>query len=90
MNWIEEKPLESSFENKEVVQVREWMATMMLMVIPIINIVMLFYWAFSDKDYVPASKVNWARGTLIVLAAFIFSFALVIGTYGLVVYFNPV
>lgn len=79
--WIDEEKdeWEKDFENNEVVTVREWMATVMLMVIPGVNIVMLFWWAFADKTITPANKVNWARASLIVLAAVLFATALTLG-----------
>ncbi len=89
--WINEPEREEwqkDFDNNEVVSVREWMATMLLMVIPIVNIVMLFWWAFSNKELIPASKVNWARGTIIVLAALLFSATLVTSFFCLGMYMN--
>lgn len=82
LKWIDEKAedaWEKDFENNAVVSVREWMATLMLMIIPGVNIVMLFWWAFADKTTTPVNKVNWARGSLIVLAATLFAVALVLG-----------
>ncbi len=79
--WIDDEKdeWEKYFENDEVVSVREWIATVMLMVIPGVNIVMLFWWAFADKTVTPANKVNWARGSLIVLATLLFATALTLG-----------
>jgi len=45
------------------VSVGEWMITMLLMIIPIVNIVMLFVWGFGGNA--PVSKANWAKATLI-------------------------
>ena len=45
------------------VSVGEWMTTMMMMALPIVNIVMLFIWAFSGNTN--TSKANWAKATLI-------------------------
>lgn len=66
--WINAPdPIDNYCENKQVIGVREWMATVMLMALPIVNIVILLRWAFADKSTTPASKVNWARGSLIVM-----------------------
>ncbi|MCR5417039.1 MAG: hypothetical protein K6E79_09610 [Pseudobutyrivibrio sp.] len=46
----------------ETVSLGEWMLTYLLMLIPIVNIVMLFVWAFGNSK---ESKKNWARATLI-------------------------
>lgn len=59
--------VENYCDDKQVVEVREWIATMMLMVLPFVNLFILFRWAFADKSTTPANKVNWARGTLIVI-----------------------
>ncbi|MCX6138409.1 MAG: hypothetical protein NTV54_13040 [Ignavibacteriales bacterium] len=43
------------------VSLGEWMITMLIMIIPIVNIVMLFVWAFGSGTN--ASKANWAKAT---------------------------
>ena len=43
--------------------VGEWVGTMLLMIIPIVNIIMLFVWAFGSGAKL--SKRNWARANLI-------------------------
>ena len=45
------------------VSVGQWMITMLLMAIPIVNIVMLFVWAFGGNT--PLSKANWAKASLL-------------------------
>ena len=45
------------------VTVGEWMITMLIMIIPIVNIVMLFVWGFGGNAQI--SKANWAKATLI-------------------------
>lgn len=47
-----------------VVTVGDWIVTFILMVLPIVNIIMLFVWAFGGST--PASKANWAKATLII------------------------
>ena len=82
--WIDEprrEEWEKDFDNNEVVSVRDWMATVMLMIIPLVNIVMLVWWALADKTITPANKVNWARGTLIVLAALLAGAGISFGLY---------
>jgi hypothetical protein len=41
----------------------EWMLTLLLCVIPLVNIVMLLVWAFSGNTN--PSKANWAKASLI-------------------------
>ena len=45
------------------VSVGEWMLTMLVCIIPIVNIVMLFVWAFGSNTN--ASKANWAKASLL-------------------------
>ncbi|MDH3346465.1 MAG: hypothetical protein OEL75_04695 [Kiritimatiellaceae bacterium] len=49
--------------NYRPVSVGEWMLTYFLMCIPVINIVLLFVWAFGCNT--PVSKANWAKSLLI-------------------------
>ncbi len=50
-------------KNQSVVSIGDWIITFILMVIPLVNIVMLFVWAFGGSA--PESKANWAKATLI-------------------------
>lgn len=50
----------------ETVSIGNWLVTYLIMCIPIVNIVMLFVWAFSDNS--PKSKSNWAKASLIWMA----------------------
>lgn len=50
----------------------EWMLTMLVMIIPFVNIIMLFVWAFGDSSN--PSKANWAKAQLL-------WFAIIIGLY---------
>ncbi|MBP7276241.1 MAG: hypothetical protein KBA51_08575 [Kiritimatiellae bacterium] len=45
------------------VSVGSWMLTYLLMCIPLVNLIMLFVWAFSGST--PVSKANWAKASLI-------------------------
>jgi hypothetical protein len=48
------------------VSVGDWMLTMLICIIPLVNIVMLFVWAFSAETN--TSKANWAKASLIWMA----------------------
>lgn len=50
----------------EEVSVGEWIVTMIILAIPIVNLVMLFVWGFGS-DAKP-SKKNYAKAILIVMA----------------------
>jgi hypothetical protein len=47
------------------VTVGEWIITYLLMSIPLVNLVLLFVWAFGNNT--PASKANWAKALLIMM-----------------------
>lgn len=46
----------------ETVSVKEWLGSMALMLVPIVNIVMIFVWAFGDTK---KSKSNFYKASLI-------------------------
>lgn len=50
-------------QTERPVKVTEWMLTIIISGIPVINIIMMFVWAFGSR--VPTSKRNWARAILI-------------------------
>jgi len=51
----------------DVVPVWDWILTFILTSIPLVNIVMLFIWAFNSNTN--PSKANWAKAVLILIAA---------------------
>jgi hypothetical protein len=60
----------------------QWMVTLLLMIIPIVNIVLLFVWAFGSGTH--PSKANWAKASLIYLAivivVYVILFVFIIGS----------
>ncbi|MDZ7796701.1 MAG: hypothetical protein U5N56_06520 [Candidatus Marinimicrobia bacterium] len=50
-------------ENSQVVQTKEWLLTYLIVLIPLVNIIMLFVWAFGSTTKL--SKANWAKASLI-------------------------
>ena len=59
-------------QNTSVMSVQDWIITILLASIPLVNIIMLFIWAFgSDTN---KNKQNWAKATLI-------WFAIILGLY---------
>lgn len=59
-----------------VVTLGEWMVTLLISAIPIVNIIMFFVWAFgANTKY---SKANWAKATLIWIAIGIVFYIVVI------------
>ena len=56
------------------VTVGNWMLTILLMCIPIVNLILLFVWAFGSNT--PESKANWAKASLIWMLIFIVFYVL--------------
>lgn len=48
------------------VSLGSWIITMIIMLIPVANIIMLFVWAFNGSTN--PSKANWAKASLIIVA----------------------
>ena len=76
---MEQKEVQSYNDANEM-SVGDWIVTYLIMIIPIINIIMLFMWAFGDTAFI--TKKNWAKGNLILIAfitaAYLF-FGLIVG-----------
>lgn len=53
-------------DNEVPVSMGDWIGTMLLMLVPCVNIVLLFVWAFSKTE--KKSKSNWAKAQLIIVA----------------------
>ncbi|EGJ72006.1 hypothetical protein Bcop_1818 [Bacteroides coprosuis DSM 18011] len=64
-------------DNRMVVSIGNWIVTMLIMIIPLVNIIMLFVWSFSSST--PKSKANWAKASLIFMAI---GFVLMIAFWG--------
>ena len=54
--------------SSEVQSVGQWMLTLFIMFIPIVNIIALLIWAFGSST--PEDKANWAKALLIWMAIF--------------------
>lgn len=55
--------------NQGTQSVGQWMLTLLIMFIPLVNIVALLIWAFGSSTH--PEKSNWAKATLIWFAVFI-------------------
>ncbi len=63
-NGVPVRPLNNNaYYTEEPVSTGEWMWTTLLMVIPVINLVLMFVWAFGGSA--KASKRNFFRAALI-------------------------
>lgn len=56
-------------EKNKVLSVTDWLIIILLLAIPVVNIVMLFIWAFGKSA--PLVKSNFAKAQLIWMAIFI-------------------
>lgn len=63
-------------ENAPIVSIGEWVASKFLLLIPVVNIVFLFIWAFNKTEN--KNKSNWAKATLIVYMIRVFIYMLII------------
>ncbi|MFC2412167.1 MAG: hypothetical protein ACFNOP_07610 [Bacteroides sp.] len=65
LNSEELRQLQKQYENRPMT-VGDWAGSILLLLIPIANIVLLFVWAFGGNA--PMSKRNWAKAHLLILA----------------------
>lgn len=62
-----------------VVTLGEWLVTILITAIPLVNVIMLFVWAFGSNTKL--SKANWAKATLIFLVIVFVLYFVVIVTF---------
>ena len=78
-----ENSMEQNQHQNQVISFGNWMMTLFLTFIPIVNLIMLLVWAFSDGT--PTSKANWAKASLawvlisFVLGILLFLFIIMVG-----------
>ncbi len=79
--WIDESEFDgkNDFFDNSVMSVRQWLAVMSVMIIPVVNVVMIFWWAFAEKELTNSNKVNWARASVILLTACVIAVSLLGG-----------
>lgn len=56
-------------QQEEVYSVLQWFGTFLLMFVPVVNIVLLFVWAFSNKGN--KNRKNWAIASLFIVVIII-------------------
>ncbi|WP_010495241.1 hypothetical protein [Paenibacillus elgii] len=75
-------------QSAPILTVKDWLITMLIMIIPLVNLIMLFVWAFGGGEN--PSKANYAKATLIwMVIGFAFSLVFMIlfaGALGSVLY----
>lgn len=63
-----------NLEQAPVMTVKDWIVTFIVCAIPLVNIIMLFVWAFSDNAN--PNKRNYAKASLLLTAIFIVLYVL--------------
>ena len=63
-------------EDAPIVSTGEWVASKFLLLIPVVNIIFLFIWAFNNSEN--KNKSNWAKATLIVYVLRVFIYIIII------------
>ena len=63
-----------------VMSVKDWIIATLIMIIPIVNLVMLFVWAFGDNAN--PNKANWAKASLIMMVVALGFYMLVFAMIG--------
>ena len=73
--------MENQTAQYKPITVGDWMITILIMIIPVVNIVMLFVWGFSSTTH--PSKANWAKASLlwfaIIIVLYIILFIVILG-----------
>lgn len=74
-------------ENQEVEEIKhisvgDWLLTILITIIPFVNIIMLFVWAFSKCTN--KSKANWAKASLLWIVISVILATLIIVFFGAV------
>ena len=64
-------------KNQSAISIGDWIITLIILWIPLVNLIMLFVWAFGSST--PVSKANFAKAQLIFM---LIGFILVIAFYG--------
>lgn len=73
--------MENQSTNNDVISTGSWFVTILITAIPLIGIIMLFVWGFSDATN--PNKKNWARAALIWVAiAIVINILMFIGMVG--------
>ncbi len=74
-----ETPLDLNERSVKTMSVSDWIIVYLITFIPIVNIIMLFVWAFGNNTN--RTQSNWAKGNL-VLFAIILGFYIFLGLIG--------
>ena len=73
--------MQEAVREHEPVSTGEWVVTLIISMIPLVNIVMLVIWAFGSNTN--PSKANWAKAYLAFIAFFIVLYVLLFIVIGM-------
>lgn len=69
-----------STQNSQILNYKEWALTIFITGIPVVGIIMLLVWAFSEDTNI--HKKNWAKGNLLLMLIVLIIFAIFIFFFG--------
>ncbi|HLS11093.1 MAG TPA: hypothetical protein VK050_02930 [Flavobacteriaceae bacterium] len=70
--------------SEPIMSVKDWVITLIVLIIPLVNLIMLFVWAFGDGTV--KTKSNFAKAQLLMYLIFIalaFIFSILLASLGL-------
>ena len=74
--------IEKEKENKPIppVSIADWLITLLILLIPVLNIIMLLVWSFNKSTH--RSKANFSKAILVLLLIVIFLVGLILAISG--------
>jgi len=72
--------------DKNRISIGDWLITVFVASLPLVGLIMLFVWAFSDN--VPETKANWAKATLLLALLFIVLGVVMMAIFGSLFFWN--
>jgi len=75
-----ETPLDLNERKAPEMSVSDWLITFLITAIPLVNIVMLFVWAFGNDNN--QTRRNWAKANLIMILIFIALYTIFFMVFG--------
>ena len=67
-------------ESIHPVSIADWLITLLVLFIPVINVLMLIVWSFRRSTH--RSKANFSKAVLLLLVIFVFLLVLVLALFG--------
>ena len=69
-----------STQNSQILNYKQWALTIFITGIPVVGIIMLLVWAFSEDTNI--HKKNWAKGNLLLMLIVLIIFTVFIFFFG--------